>query len=104
MPKPPAWLRAFLARKAREEAAERERARQAIKIPPNEFCGARTRAGGPCRQRAIYSNGRCKWHGGLSTGPKTPEGKARSAANGFKKRDPGGGSRRSLSCIVLSGD
>jgi hypothetical protein len=25
-------------------------------------------------------NGRCRMHGGLSTGPKTPEGKARVAA------------------------
>ena len=40
-------------------------------------CGARTRAGTPCRCRAL-ANGRCKYHGGLSTGPKTPEGLARS--------------------------
>jgi hypothetical protein len=52
-------------------------------------CGARTRAGTPCKQKAIYTNGRCKWHGGLSTGPRTPDGKKRSALNGFcpkKKR------------------
>ena len=30
----------------------------------------------PCKAKAL-SNGRCKNHGGLSTGPKTPEGKAR---------------------------
>jgi hypothetical protein len=47
-----------------------------------EFCGARTRAGTPCKQRAIYHNGRCKFHGGLSTGPRTAEGKKRSAMNG----------------------
>ena len=29
---------------------------------------------------------RCKFHGGMSTGPKTPEGKARSAQNGKKRR------------------
>lgn len=47
-----------------------------------EFCGARTkRTGEPCKQRAIYSNGRCKFHGGLSTGPRTPEGKAKCALN-----------------------
>lgn len=44
-------------------------------------CGAKTRAGAPCKQKAIYGNGRCKFHGGLSTGPKTEEGKRRSAAN-----------------------
>lgn len=52
-------------------------------------CGAKTRAGTPCKQKAIFINGRCKWHGGLSTGPRTPDGKKRSAMNGFcpkKKR------------------
>ncbi|HEY8034697.1 MAG TPA: HGGxSTG domain-containing protein [Methylobacter sp.] len=52
-------------------------------------CGAKTRAGTPCKQKAIYANGRCKWHGGCSTGAKTEEGKKRSAMNGFcpkKKR------------------
>jgi hypothetical protein len=42
-------------------------------------CGARTRAGCPCRQPAM-ANGRCRMHGGLSTGPRTPEGLARSRA------------------------
>jgi hypothetical protein len=46
-------------------------------------CGAKTRKGTPCKQTAIYSNGRCKWHGGCSTGPTTPEGKKRSSMNGF---------------------
>jgi hypothetical protein len=46
-----------------------------------EFCGARTRAGTPCKMKAIYENGRCKLHGGLSTGPTTPEGKARVTKN-----------------------
>src|SRR5262245_45330918 len=39
-------------------------------------CGARTRAGGCCRQPAM-ANGRCRMHGGLSTGPRIPEGLAR---------------------------
>jgi hypothetical protein len=42
-------------------------------------CGARTRAGGCCRQPAMR-NGRCRMHGGLSTGPRTAEGRARCAA------------------------
>lgn len=34
-------------------------------------CGAKTRGdGGPCRQRPM-ANGRCRLHGGKSTGPKT---------------------------------
>ena len=52
-------------------------------------CGARTRAGTPCKLTSIYRNGRCKLHGGLSTGPTTPEGKARCALNGMaRKRSP----------------
>jgi glucans biosynthesis protein len=40
-------------------------------------CGARTRSGGCCRQPAMR-NGRCRMHGGLSTGPRTAEGLERS--------------------------
>jgi hypothetical protein len=40
-------------------------------------CGARTRAGGACRQPAM-ANGRCRLHGGKSTGPRTAAGLANS--------------------------
>ena len=33
-----------------------------------------------CRNWAVRGRTRCKFHGGLSTGPKTPEGKARVIA------------------------
>ena len=36
-------------------------------------CGARTRAGLACRQPAM-TNGRCRLHGGLSSGPRTEAG------------------------------
>jgi ribosomal protein L32 len=36
-------------------------------------CGARTRSGAKCRAPAM-SNGRCRMHGGKSTGPRTSEG------------------------------
>ena len=39
-------------------------------------CGARTRAGLPCKAQAMR-NGRCYRHGGASTGPRTPEGRQR---------------------------
>ena len=42
-------------------------------------CGARTRFGGCCRQPAM-KNGRCRMHGGLSTGPRTAAGRVRCAA------------------------
>lgn len=45
-------------------------------------CGARgKRTGLPCPHTAVYANGRCRWHGGLSTGPKTAEGRAKAAMN-----------------------
>jgi len=34
-------------------------------------CGAKTRAGGTCMVRVELGKGRCRFHGGLSTGPKT---------------------------------
>lgn len=54
-------------------------------------CGARCRDGSPCRAPVVWDRkanrprnrrgpGRCRRHGGLSTGPNTPEGKARIAA------------------------
>src|SRR5271170_5325257 len=36
-------------------------------------CGARTRSGEKCKAPAM-SNGRCRMHGGKSTGPRTLEG------------------------------
>jgi hypothetical protein len=36
-------------------------------------CGARNRAGQPCRAPAM-ANGRCRSHGGRSTGPLTQQG------------------------------
>jgi hypothetical protein len=47
----------------------------------NLTCGARTSSGKPCRMTALFPNGRCIWHGGKSTGPKTPEGKAKALEN-----------------------
>lgn len=38
-------------------------------------CGAKTRSGEPCKRFGNKRNGRCKLHGGRSTGAKTPEGK-----------------------------
>ncbi len=47
---------------------------------PN-LCSAKTKTGRPCRALALPSTGRCKWHGGLSTGPRTPEGKQKVTLN-----------------------
>ena len=42
-------------------------------------CGAKTRKGTPCRAQSEPGRRRCKLHGGLSTGPKTVEGRRRIA-------------------------
>jgi hypothetical protein len=49
------------------------------------LCNARTKRGRPCRSLAL-PNGRCRWHGGMSTGPRTAEGKRRAALNLLKAR------------------
>lgn len=40
-------------------------------------CGAKTRKGTPCKRKDLHKSGRCKLHGGLSTGPRTEEGRER---------------------------
>lgn len=49
------------------------------------LCGAKCRSGNPCQAKVVVDsktsqpiNGRCRMHGGLSTGAKTQEGKDRS--------------------------
>ncbi|PTV94685.1 helix-turn-helix protein [Rhodobacter aestuarii] len=88
LPKPPAlgwrlrstWERdleaqveaAFIARvirlRARTEAAAAKR---------RVICEAKTRKGTPCRCKSEPGKRRCKFHGGKSTGAKTPEGRER---------------------------
>lgn len=43
------------------------------------LCGARNRKGKPCRAKALSGKRRCKFHGGMSTGPKTLKGRNRIA-------------------------
>ena len=47
---------------------------------PGQRCFAKTRQGMPCQNPAIRGPNRCRMHGGKSTGPRTPEGKARTIA------------------------
>jgi hypothetical protein len=58
---------------------ETHETRPAIALPPApdaRRCGARRRNGQPCQKWGM-ANGRCRLHGGLSTGPRTAEGIAR---------------------------
>lgn len=45
-------------------------------------CGAKTRSGHPCARTDLHESGRCKFHGGLSTGPLSEAGKQKSRENG----------------------
>jgi hypothetical protein len=71
---------------APEAVSARRRGRLRHGNPSGDFlaaprCGARTRAGGVCRQPAMASpgggRGRCRLHGGKSTGARTAAGLAR---------------------------
>jgi len=42
------------------------------------LCMAKNRRGLPCIALGSGAGGRCRFHGGLSTGPKTPEGRQRA--------------------------
>jgi hypothetical protein len=58
-----------------------ERNQKARNTPQRgERCEAKTRRGTACQCKAL-ANGRCKFHGGLSTGPKTAKGRAKVALN-----------------------
>ncbi len=59
-------------------AAANESARNTPRL--GERCEAKTRRGTLCQCKAL-TNGRCKLHGGKSTGPRTAEGKQKAAAN-----------------------
>ena len=51
---------------------------------PAKLCLAKTRSGAPCQKHPMAGRTRCRLHGGLSTGPKTPEGKAACVAAHWK--------------------
>ena len=61
---------------------------------PHGVCGAKNRRGLPCKIRlAVFKckNGalRCRFHGALSTGPKTEEGKRKVTENLRRWRERG---------------
>ena len=58
-------------------------------------CGAYARStGNPCQAKAL-ANGRCKNHGGMSTGPKTTEGR-KAIAEATRQRMASGQQERVL--------
>jgi hypothetical protein len=73
--------RAFLRRIQKlAETGDQALLEQELRLYEATRCRARTRRGTPCKRVAL-KNGRCPNHGGLSTGPKTAEGRRRALAN-----------------------
>ena len=81
------WRRAW----RRQAEAWKRRYGDSVPAPlfpifPSELCGmrcgARTRAGKPCRRAGLFPSGRCRLHGGRSTGTRSVQGKRVAAANG----------------------
>ena len=67
------------------QAAAQGRALLAAAQQSPVLCGAQTRTGRPCRMPPEPGRTRCKFHGGKSTGPRTPEGRA-TIAEAQRKR------------------
>lgn len=76
------WAFSMLARIERQ--AKQEGQKVPARPPKRERprCGARRRDGKPCEAPAVWlpgepapRNGRCRMHGGLSTGPRTEAGR-----------------------------
>ena len=68
---------------AKDHLATLVEAGKATRLGPNwpgKRCPAKTRRATLCQKPAISGRGRCQLPGGKSTGPRTPEGKARSIA------------------------
>lgn len=72
-------IRADEERRFRELAAKEAAAAEKMKAKARVRCGARTRKGGACKHMSEPGRRRCKFHGGMSTGAKTAEGRARIA-------------------------
>ena len=51
---------------------------------PGQRCEARTRRGTLCQRPGTKRNGKCRLHGGNSTGPRTEAGRARLVSSKIK--------------------
>ena len=69
------WLDQQIAAEMTRQQAGSEIAKARRRV----VCAAKTRKGKPCRNKSEPGRRRCKYHGGMSTGPRTPEGRQRIA-------------------------
>lgn len=78
-------VRRMLFRQWWAKAIEAEKAGRYVPGCPSYLrgltCGAIKRNGRTCASTTLCANGRCKFHGGASTGPRTPEGRAKALEN-----------------------
>lgn len=68
--------------------ADRAEQREKARTRKRPRCGAKTRAGSSCRRGCIEGRSRCALHGGLSTGPRSPEGREAIRAANRRRSTP----------------
>ncbi len=83
------WAEAALLRVLRRMDFNRKRKPRPARAD-RPRCGARTRKGEPCKAPVVWARGekpraRCRMHGGLSTGPRTVEGRERIAESNRRR-------------------
>lgn len=66
-----------LDRKIEAEIQRLKETEERRKTTRRVICGARTRKGRPCRAQSEAGKLRCRFHGGMSTGPRTEAGRKR---------------------------
>ena len=65
-----------------------------------KICGAKTRNGGKCKARPM-ANGRCRMHGGKSTGPDIPNSANNAATHGIYQKHFTDEERGNYSALTL---
>lgn len=64
-----------------------EETQNLIIVQKQKECGAHLRNGKLCEETELLNGDRCRAHGGLSTGPRSYEGRVKSALNIGKNYD-----------------
>ena len=78
-----------------QELLFKMRLRTKVKLGVANICGAKNRQGNPCQCKRLFRGNKCRFHGGLSTGPKTAAGR-RAIAMATRQRMASGQQERAL--------